>query len=64
MSLTFSRPYSLFLFSPSVTDQALTRADGCVVAGPVLTQRSGALGGEGGSGTDTGAALPALSTGD
>jgi len=44
--------------------QALTGADGCVVAGSVLSQGSGALGGEGGRSTDTGAALPALSTGD
>lgn len=45
-------------------NQALTGADDCVVAGPVLTQWSRALSGEGGSGADAGAALPALSTGD
>lgn len=43
---------------------ALTGADGRIVAGPVLAQGSRALSGEGGSGTDAGAALPALSTGD
>lgn len=71
MSLKFSRSHSLFLFSPPVTltlerrrNQALTGADGCVVAGTVLTQGSGALGGEGGSSTNAGTALPALSTGD
>lgn len=63
--------HSLFFsFLPPVTlilegrNQALTGAYGCVVAGPVLTQGSGALGGEGGSSTEAGAALPALSTGD
>lgn len=44
-------------------NHALTGANGCVVAGPVLAQGSGALGGEGGSSTEAGTALPALSTG-
>lgn len=44
--------------------QVLTGAHGCVVAGPVLTQGSGALDGEGGRGTEAGTALPTLAAGD
>lgn len=42
----------------------LTGAHSCVVAGSVLTQGSGALGGEGGGGTQAGTALPALAAAD
>lgn len=69
MLLAFSESHS-FSLSPPVTltlerrNQALTGADGCVVAGPVLTQGSGALRGEGGCSADTGTTLPALTTGD
>lgn len=45
-------------------NRALTGAHGRVVAGAVFAQGSCALGGEGGGGTQAGAALPALSTAD
>ena len=51
-------------YNPNIFRRTLTGADCCVVAGPVLAQGSGALGGEGGSSTDASAALPALPTGD
>ncbi len=58
---------NLFSFLPPFTlilERALTWADDCVVAGAVLTQGSGALGGEGTGSTDAGTTLPALSTCD
>lgn len=45
-------------------DRPLTGAHGCVVAGPVLAQGSGALGSEGGGGAEAAAALPALPAAD
>lgn len=45
-------------------EQALTGTHGRVVAGSVLAQGSGALGGEGGGGAEAVAALPALAAGD
>lgn len=53
-------PEDQFSWISQRRNEEVTWADGGVVARPVFTQRSGALGGEGGSGAETRAALPAF----